>query len=625
MADEESLGFEIDIDSKLDGAKSSAEVLDRLDKTLTKLDAHLGDHGKKVEEVGEGHEKAGKHAKTLRHELEELNKKLKELTAFQVFEFGFEHALELAHELYEVVTEVGKEAILAAAHEERIQKSFKFQLGDEEGEHVLSYLDELGKKTEFVDDETKKMGQSLIKAGFAAEDLPHAMAAIADLAAFSSDKVEGASAALEALTRIQRTGVVDNRSLKPFGIGEDALIKSLQERGQKGDVDSIKKLLSEKKIDREELLQAVYQTITSKTGKLLGAAGAELGQGLEARLHRLGNLPEQYFEKWANSPGFQVFSDRIEALFQKLDPDSPDGKRIFESLEAALNSVTGVVDKLLTPEGIDLFVSGLKSALDTVGALIRGLKEMIDLLTGETLSKYFYGGKNAEDKLSKQNQEIAAGYLNLANKGGQQGQVGEASLRALFYQMDEAQRSDLIAAGKAKGIDYAKFAPASTKSDKTFGKSADFTAGDLTLDVPGADDKAFDSGQKVAEAHLDGVRKGLDAHSPSRKMRDLGRFASIGFAEGIDSGAEMVQRAFSSSLLPSATTAPGLRSGGGLGVAGGVQIEINVPIEYHAGSGSDEDGAYALAERVREILPSALASALEQLGVELGAGAPEED
>ncbi len=606
MADEDPLSWLLELDAKLDGAKEMLESLKANDDALKGLDRALKKTEESTKKTGDEHEKHGKKAKTLANELKHLNDKLMALTAFQVFEFGFEHALELAKELAAEVIHIGKEAVNAAAHEERLTKSFKLQLGDHEGGEVLEYLDKLGAKTEFIDDETKRFGQDLLKAGFHANQIPHAMAAIADLAGMSSDRMGGAAAAMESLSRIQRSGKVMERSLAPFGIGEDKLIDVLKRRGQKGDTASLKKALQEGTLDREEILQSVYQAITEKTGKKLGGVGEEMGQLLEARLRRMGNLPEMYFEKWSTSPGFQVFSDRIEQLFQKLDPESPDGKRIFSSLEYALDSMTGVIEKLLTPEGLDAFVSGLKSAIDSVGSIIRGLQEMIDLLNGETLSKWSFGGKNANDKQVNQTEEFARSKLATDS--------GKDDLRRMLTRMSESERQDLVGAGKARGIDYAQYLPktANTKAESNIGKSMDATAGDLTLADPGAPDLAHEAGQKVAAAHLEGVRTGLDMHSPSRKLLALGRLAADSFADGVEDSAGNVSDSFDVALpaMAGQTTSAG---GGGFG---GVQISIPINVVIEGGGG---DSAEALARRIEEIVPSALQSALEQLRAELGA------
>lgn len=600
MAEEDPLSWLLELDAKLDGAKEMLEVLRGNQDVLGDVDKALKKTEQQTKRTGDGHEGHAKHARTLTHEIQELGDKLTNLTAFEVFEFGFEHAIELAHELAEKIAEVGKEIVNAAAHEERFTKSFKLQLGDDAGE-VLEYFDKLGSATEFIDDETKKMGLDLTKAGFAAKDLPYAMAAIADLAGMSSDRLGGASAAMEALAKIQRSGKVMERSLAPFGIGEDKLIDVIQRRGNKSGPEAIKKALQAGSLDREEVLQSVYQAITEKTGKALGGVGEDMGQILESRLRRLKNLPEQYFEQWSRSPSFVTFSDRMGAVFERLNPDSPDGKRIFAALEGVINSVVDWIDRLLTPAGIDAFVAGLERGFEMVKGLIHWLDELTTGLedAGPKIRETFENVATIVDAIAKS--------VNVVVKGLEL--IGKLNPNKF---MDEARKS------MPEGDPLARALGWGAKKKQAGGLAPEL--GSAKLDIEGLDSKgaregARKAGRELGSAHEMGVREELDMHSPSRRLMNLGRLAADSFALGVGAASEDVGDAFDFD-----TSGLGASSGSSSGASAGTRpISLSVPISVTVEAGADRDDAEAIARRIEEIVPTAIQTAIEQLRAELGA------
>lgn len=93
---------------------------------------------------------------------------------------------------------------------------------------------------------------------------------------------------------------------------------------------------------------------------------------------------------------------------------------------------------------------------------------------------------------------------------------------------------------------------------------------------------AFNAGQGLGQSVANGVQAGLDIHSPSRVMQELGEYTTAGFALGIENGISDVENAVMS--MTDATVGAASRTGGGgqQGMANmlanalrGVKVEID--------------------------------------------------
>jgi phage-related protein len=135
--------------------------------------------------------------------------------------------------------------------------------------------------------------------------------------------------------------------------------------------------------------------------------------------------------------------------------------------------------------------------------------------------------------------------------------------------------------------------------------------------ITGGAARVADSLKAVGQGAIDGVKGILGIASPSKVMAELGGHTAEGFAQGVDAGSGASQGALESAVAPP-TAATG---GGGGGGGGGVTINVGgLTITIGAGASPET------AEKVAELLPSAIARAFEdialQLGGALGGGEP---
>ena len=112
------------------------------------------------------------------------------------------------------------------------------------------------------------------------------------------------------------------------------------------------------------------------------------------------------------------------------------------------------------------------------------------------------------------------------------------------------------------------------------------------------------AGHEAGKAALEGAREATDSHSPSRKMAELGRGMTDGFALGIEDGIGDAQGALEWAVRPP-DMAPANGNGGSRHVeVGGIHVEI------HTGAHADE---------IVTLLESQLVDVLERAAMEAGA------
>ncbi len=120
---------------------------------------------------------------------------------------------------------------------------------------------------------------------------------------------------------------------------------------------------------------------------MLGDFGVQAADTLGAKIKNLKNLPDQFFEKFAESPAYDRLKVRLDELFVALDPSSERGARIFSAMDKAFDRiVTGVenidIDQVAT--SIEEIVGGLSAAFKAIGPMIevaaKGAEKIAELL-----------------------------------------------------------------------------------------------------------------------------------------------------------------------------------------------------------------------------------------------------
>ncbi len=582
---------------KLAMATKGAETeFDRLSKRLSELEApgKLQSLKAKIAELEHPTKKTHEGFKGVGHAIEE--------TKGKAIGFGEAIGAVLAFEFLKegvgLIREIGSEIIKAAAGSERMALSFKLVAGNEGARELLHWIDKIASKTEYTDDQLKGWSIQLLNAGVKVKDVDKYIAAGLDVAAKGGDM----GGAIDALSRANLTGKIEGRALRGLRIGMEQ-IKTLPEF--KGLTD--KQL--DAKLEKTPITKAQVMKLIAGSDNQLGDLGLQAGQTMGARIKNLKTLPEQYMQKFEESPAFETFKEKLGEIFDSLDPNSERGEKIFKSLERSFTKVVDVVASINFEHWAEVIETKVVPAFETITGMI---KPIVDAVM-QMIDGFKIMGKGVEVMQSLSPAGLAKsgfGYfkeLLTGSKDGEPGRVERANKALLGSSPLMAGAADMGAGFNLKDWQ------AQHRND-----AAEY----LGVSVPRGMAKGITDGASLVSAAsdelgmsaIDAMSSKLDAHSPSRVFEDLGANAGQGFILGIDKSKrgidDVVQGAF-------AIPAPG--GGRTLGAMGG-DITISIPVTVHGGGGADADElGRQLGEKVREVVLPMLIDALEQAGAEAGA------
>lgn len=566
MADD-GLSWLFELDADVSGARAAMSATEQLDAGMKKLDADT----KRVEQssrlAGGAHKKHAEEARGAGAALEGLThhfEKIVELVAeWDVAEF----LLDLPKRIFEM----GEEMVTTAAKAERMNAAFTLLQGSQVGKETLEYIDQIGDHTEFTREQLKGAALELTKFGFSGEGMRRALAASIDLAAFSGNGAAGQAEALSALERVKQSGRVESRTLRPLGINEGDYFKELTKRTGKGRAE-LKREMEKGTLDTEQSLETLYTLIAKKTGKDLGGAGVAMSTTLGAQLTHLQELPDRYAEKLVGTPGYERLKDALGDVLKQLDPESPEGRRIFGALE----DVFGGLSKIIETIPWATLIKGATDAIETVEMMFLSA---LSLIPGETGDK--------------------AGYA-----------LNEMKRARQIRGVDESEDKAMDKRAKANG------------TTNTFEKAAAVEDDFNDLDTASAEgllgdkSKYYNAGAKTGGAFVDGAAgpKGIDAHSPSKKFEHLGRMAAAGFDGGIASS--ITDAASDIGDLARMGTPPAAAHISG--ARGGNSVEMNVEVKIDGVGHGARELAEEIATHLDALLPSKLTSAFEQMAMQGG-------
>lgn len=593
----EGIKYVFEIDSKAPGLDALLSKLAASEKVLPKV-------SKESEHAAKSHKKHGEEAKGLTKVLDNLvhaglgplHEKLKAVAEFEFLRRGVDALLDIPAKLAEGVMELGSEMIKASAHAERMDKSMQLLFGKEKAEQHSDYINQIRKVLPFKKQTLEDAGLELARVGFKdTKDyagLSRALQAAADMSSFSSNKEQGLFDALSALGKLKRSGDIEERALGALGVGKGDFLKELSHRTGEG-IEALKKKLGEGKVTAEDSLEALYTVITRKTGKDLGGSAVEMGQGLDARLTRLHDLPDVYMDRLAASAAHTKFSGFVGKLERMLDPDTVAGGKIMGAIEHSALSLVKTLEKVDIGKTLLLGVQVLEK-----------LPRLIDLST-RALEAFGFAAHGALGPLLP-----ALGAAALATPA-ERGQLKDMGLKSIYgksreelSQMGVIDRLGVGVKGAFKTVGGMLSAPF---LDQPVTKG-------LLDDAKDGQSKLLDAGAAAGKAMVDGARgpKGIDAHSPSRKFAALGRQTVEGFALGVESGSGMLDNVMAGAF---AVPAP---SGGRAFGSPSIQVTVDLSgMNVNSGAGGEEISR-AIADQVTRAVPDALLDAFERLRVEQG-------
>lgn len=580
--------YVFEIDGQTPGVDALIAKLERSERVMPKVAEH-------TEKAGKAHDKHSKSAEHLGGVLDRLTNavlhplahKLKEIAEFEFIRRGVDFLIDAPAEAFEKFKELGEEMIEVAAKAERTNKSFDLLFGASEGKEVLEYLEGIAKYTEFTDERLKGAAQSLAKVGFEGKGLTRALAASLDIAAFSSDKEGGFSDALSSLERIRRTGHVDNRVLGGLGIGQDDFLKELSARTGKGTA-VLKKEMAKGKVAAQDALESLYSVIGKKTGKELGGAGVEMGKTLSAHLTHIKDLPEQFFQKLANTAAFDQLNAAAERFMEKLDPESATGKKIFEGLEAGFKAISDAIDSI----DIDEVAGDLKELASDIKPTIEVLRELADVIINIGRGIKVFGSTGFD--------VLTLGLGRPIAKWSADQQVANTEHGGLLNRLKDELNADKPWYDKFTPLGWL---PSHQRPQKAGLAAAAGMSGGMDAGMSTVEDAA----SRMGDAASGALQSKLEIHSPSKVFERHGRMSGEGYADGVLGSSGQVDEAVSSTFA--APTAS--RGGGGLG--GTVSVSFgDIHVGAAAGANAHEQ-AMAFAAELRTLAPSVLADAFEQV------------
>lgn len=584
--------WDIDVEAKAGSAGAAAEKVGNLGRVLKKTESAAQANAREIKRLN--FELARMHAPGA-EEIAKLNKELGHLKSdhHSIFAevFSAEIAKDALEKVLEKVIDIGREAIKSASAEQRMMRVFESHAGSKElGEQNELWNDILSKKTEFSEAQTEGSFIDLKTVGASDQEAKLAIKAAADIAAVSKNKDEAFGATIEAFSRLQRTGVISNRTLAPLGIGvkDFKTLDSMKGLSNK----AIKKKMEEGKVDRNDL----FKLIMSRAHETkIGQRAADNADLLGTKLSKLSELPDKFFKKLADTKAIKTLTTAIDGVLEKLDPDSPTGKRISGFLEGAFTAAANAISRIdfdsmadtlrddVLP-AIKAMADAIAPAVEAIGTTIKGLHLIAD--SAHSVAS-MAGLTKRSDSDSKFMQKVI-GPAPTADSALGKFVYGLPFVGKRFKAIDDA------AAAKAAG--------AATASGYAEG---------LMSKAPEIESAAT---QAMVETPKRSTESGLKIHSPSVVFADYGAMAAAGFISGIDSGIGEVDRSISR-MFDVRSSGQARPAAGGR--SGGLVIEQLV-INVDGGKDGAEQGrraADAFDARVRALW----IGMLEQAKVEAGA------
>ena len=372
MAD--GIRWEIDLDAKTGGAADTLQALDRMqsraeavgrsvDRVLGRMekltrgigsDAGWSKGAMNLHALSKGSSIFGRELKDVQSACDRANREIERMggqTAAVEPLWKSVFKGELAMEALRTTAKLAWEAIKWGAHEaehalgtaageERTRGVFRNILGADDGKATLNYLDKFGGMAEFTRGQLVEMSTDLLQAGLHGADFRNAIGAAADVAATSTNKIEGYAGAVASLERIYRTGRVEGRALAGLHL-KSADVEGQISKDTGLDRKTIKKRLEEGTLDAREAMASIYTVMEQKSGKQLGALGVEMADNVQTKLEKIRDIPEAIFKSLVDSHDYKMLSESLTDIIDKMGPDSPAGK----ALKTGLGDLLGFIGK----------------------------------------------------------------------------------------------------------------------------------------------------------------------------------------------------------------------------------------------------------------------------------------
>ena len=306
--------------------------------------------------------------------------------------------VEGARKAVEFLAEGVKKAFEAGSRSESQRLGYRLSLGKEGAASFEAETQRMAGLTPFNENQIGSIMTMLNQAGLRGKSGRTAFATAGDIAAGQGRGADehAVEEIANQLARIKLGGTIDKQHLLALGLDFKTFYASLGKQLHMS-AEQVQKKASEGKLDPQILLNEVTAQQNKKQGGIAGTGMAQAAETMQARLNRLGDLPELYLAKMSKSTAWDRLSNKLGNVLDALDPNKPQGQKIIGALFEVFEKLSGWIQKALTPENIKAFSDG-------VASLVMGLQKIPAILdTVLTISEALaavWVGKKIVDAIS---------------------------------------------------------------------------------------------------------------------------------------------------------------------------------------------------------------------------------
>jgi tape measure domain-containing protein len=419
----------------------------KMEKSLRKLEAAMGDTGKasgklskglsKITFVEKGAGRAGRAIRSARKETSGWSMTLQGIdSGLSIFGRVSSMALGTASAIAEIgVSTVGAIAKIqqfgleAADFKERTLIGFKTFLGGDQkkAEDLFKEAMDFARKTPFETQDTVDMFRQLATGGFkfnknnlGVSEIEVAAKAIGDLASVSGGGAEQINRITKAFAQIKSKGKLKSEELTgqlgDAGINISKVYEILGKNLGKTR-DQVEKLMRAGKIDADTGIFAIIEAMKATTsGGKLGGPMDELSQTLTGLWSTIKSAPFDMLVDLDKTLGFKQAKGFFANMQKALDPTSGPGKRVKARLEKTFDDMFGFTfGGLSGSDGADQIATFMERAADIFEAGWKAVKNVTTKIIDETTSYLSeLGGGDVGKGLKEFTDKIVSGVGNAA-------------------------------------------------------------------------------------------------------------------------------------------------------------------------------------------------------------------
>jgi hypothetical protein len=377
--------------------------------------------------------------------------------------------------------------------------------------------------------------------------------------------------------------------LKGTGASVDAVYRGIAERLHVNQVN-VKDMIKAGTVDVETGVMALDEAINLGKAGQIAAKKLTLSDVMVDAKNTIRGL----FQEANSGPIVDAFG----RIADSIKPGTEGAEKFKDTIDGIINAVAGLID--LGGQLASWGASAFKAAHDAADATLGALKEAAEWaakIAGRDKKDEAWSNAGEAEIEKREDKQVRAAISKKA-------MPGSIDVEQWAAAEDARNATGQVAVGQERSADEARdrglHAPGEVEEARKTG--ADIGTG-IADGIRGTHPDVKAAGHEAGKAALEGAREATDSHSPSRKMAELGRGMTDGFALGIDDGIDKAQGALEWAVRPP-EMAPANGNGGSRTVdVGGVHVTI------HSGASADE---------IATLLESQLVDVLERAALEAG-------